>query len=951
MRTVVRALALCAAAISLACSGGSGRDQPGRRATVDAARSSLTASPSSRVVANGSAAATVIATARDASGSAIAGSVAVFAVAGLDADFSSSTATTGPDGSASVTLTALHKGAKVVSVVVDGVPVTQQATVEFISPAPSATGALKVSVDAPAVQLQPSLAYDASGNAVAVWIEDIGGGTARMLWARYTAGTTSWSDAAELVPFLNGAPAQAVVASNGTGFMVLYQIGSAVRALPSSGTGWGTAVTLTTGQTLSPVALASNGNGYAAVWSEGSGGPRSIFANVFDGTSWKNDAGGNPVSTLLEGASGDATTPVVASDGAGYATAWLQYDGTTTSVFASTWNGTSWSATPALLETSDGYAQMPSIAGNSTGYAVAWAQTDTLNQNYRVYANLFNGSWQGATLLESTTEYCFHPVVVAKPGGGGNSFAVVWNAGWSNGQIRAAVRQAGTWQAALVAAGAQAQMPPAAVFDGSAFRAAWTVDGQQQLRSSAWGGTAWQASERLDAATGTVGVPAALAPAGASVAAIFPQKDASGASRILVATRNSSWSTPVDLLKTTFRKSTDSFGQLATNDRGETLAVWQTYRSGFPQVMGRVNRDGLWEDPVLIGMGEQPSMATDGSGFLVAWVSATDWGVHARRWSDGWGAEAVLSPPSGGDQPVVASDGTGYAVAYASYSNGWTIQLARFDGAAWVDDGAGGVAALRVDADGSALTPRIGSNGSGYCVAWLSSASFPQRVLARVLEGSAWVGPPEPLHDSTATPAQAPVLASDGAGYGVAMSLWTAGTSHVYVNRFVGSSWQTSGPSPDPTLVETFVESSGFASLASNGTGYAVAWRQESPGGSSSFAVAAVFDGNAWQPPSVLSPASWGVGEVRIGSDGLGYAASWGDVSVPAVYLDRWAAGSWLVDGGGAPAPITIDSGGGKGGSPNQVVSNGNGYAVVWDQPDDLPTYWDTPEIWARLGL
>ena len=135
--SIVAVVGFLLAACGSGGSGGSAETPPG---PVDAARSTLAAAPSS-AIANGSAAVTLTATARDASGVALRDRVVAFTVGGSGNLLSAATATTSAAGAASVTLASTRAEAKVVSVVIDGVAVTQRATATF-GPGPATALAL-----------------------------------------------------------------------------------------------------------------------------------------------------------------------------------------------------------------------------------------------------------------------------------------------------------------------------------------------------------------------------------------------------------------------------------------------------------------------------------------------------------------------------------------------------------------------------------------------------------------------------------------------------------------------------------------------------------------------------------------------------------------------------------------------------------------------------------------
>lgn len=163
MARTLRLSTVVLAALVAACSSDPERTPP--PPTVDADRSTLEAAPGT-ATADGVSTVTLIATARSASGAAIAGRVATFEVTGSDNTLSAASATTDAGGVASVTLTSTRAEAKSASVVVDGVAVRQVATATF-GPGPAATLSL-AGVPSTATAGQPAAvtvtATDSHGN-------------------------------------------------------------------------------------------------------------------------------------------------------------------------------------------------------------------------------------------------------------------------------------------------------------------------------------------------------------------------------------------------------------------------------------------------------------------------------------------------------------------------------------------------------------------------------------------------------------------------------------------------------------------------------------------------------------------------------------------------------------------------------------------------------------------
>jgi Bacterial Ig-like domain (group 1)/Invasin, domain 3 len=129
---LIAPLAMSMAAL-LACGGA---PAGGTRNSADAARSTLTAAPSS-LAADGIASATLAVVARDVSGSALPGRTVSFAVSGSGNALSAVRPVTDAEGRASVTLTSTRAEAKSVTATLDQVELAP-AAVTFVVGAPSA---------------------------------------------------------------------------------------------------------------------------------------------------------------------------------------------------------------------------------------------------------------------------------------------------------------------------------------------------------------------------------------------------------------------------------------------------------------------------------------------------------------------------------------------------------------------------------------------------------------------------------------------------------------------------------------------------------------------------------------------------------------------------------------------------------------------------------------------
>jgi hypothetical protein len=280
----------------------------------------------------------------------------------------------------------------------------------------------------------PKVAFDASGNGMMVWYQFDGLNTS--IWAsRFTNATQIWSAATliETSSAGNAVAPQVAFDASGNALAVWHQSDGTRDNIWANrfnaGTGlWGTAELIETnnaGGASSPqIAFDASGNALA-VWDQSDGTRDNIWANRYNGSTglWGTAA-------LIENiATGNAGDPQPAFDGAGNAfVVWQQSDGTRNNIWANRYNATTglW-GTPGLLESDNtGPANFPQIAMDSSGFAWAvWQQSDGTRTN--IWANRYNafaGTWGVATLLENETGTAFAPQLAMNASG---NTMVVWS--------------------------------------------------------------------------------------------------------------------------------------------------------------------------------------------------------------------------------------------------------------------------------------------------------------------------------------------------------------------------------------------------------------------------------------------------------------------------------------------------------------------------------------------
>jgi hypothetical protein len=280
------------------------------------------------------------------------------------------------------------------------------------------------------------LAMDASGTAIAVWVQGNG------IWSnRYVPGT-GWGVATPISSGTGGAEApQVTMGGSGTATAVWHQWDGAQNSIYANryvlGTGWGTATIIKTGAGQAQVAMDASGNAIA-VWPESLGAIWNIYANRYIlGTGWG-------METLIQTTSGDAYLPQVAMDNNGDAIAvWAQYDAQS-SIYANRYvPGTGW-GTATYFDTGSSWDYVPQVAVADSGAAmVVWTgHTGTvLDNSFRVYlcANRYipGSGWETPSVIWSKSSLVVvSPQVVMDVDG---KAVVVWNetasAGGSYGAV------------------------------------------------------------------------------------------------------------------------------------------------------------------------------------------------------------------------------------------------------------------------------------------------------------------------------------------------------------------------------------------------------------------------------------------------------------------------------------------------------------------------------------
>jgi len=275
----------------------------------------------------------------------------------------------------------------------------------------------------------PQIAIDANGNALAIWAQY--DGTRHNIWSnRYTAGT-GWGTAV-MVERHDGRGAyfpQIAFDAGGNALAVWLQDNATSESIRASrytaGAGWGAATLIANqnddGYMDEPrIAIDAHGNALAA-WVQSDGTLQSLWASRYTA------AGGWGAAALIESNdAGDAISPQIAIDANGNALAvWHLFDGTTQSTWANRYTaGTGWGAAARIESGNAGDAFGAQIAIDAAGNALAvWAQSD--GTRFNIWANRYTvgAGWGTAALIESDNGGAAHEPHLAIDANG-NALAV-----------------------------------------------------------------------------------------------------------------------------------------------------------------------------------------------------------------------------------------------------------------------------------------------------------------------------------------------------------------------------------------------------------------------------------------------------------------------------------------------------------------------------------------------
>jgi len=298
------------------------------------------------------------------------------------------------------------------------------------TPVPPAWGtATLIGVDNTGGALNPQIAMDASGNALAVWEQSDGAVTPvySIMANSYSAATGLWG-LATLIENNTGDTFNPQIAMDASGNALAVwgqwdgNISNVMSNHYSAATGlWGTATLIGAINTLEiftpQIAIDASGNALTP-WEQYDGSVSNIMSNHYSALT---EAWGT--ASLIEENVGDVLAPQIAMDAAGNATAvWMQWwGGGASDIIANHYTAATglWGTAEPIETDNTRNAFNPQIAMDAAGNALAlWYQDD--GTVYNIMSNHYSattGLWGAAEVIENNAENAFTPQIAMDANG------------------------------------------------------------------------------------------------------------------------------------------------------------------------------------------------------------------------------------------------------------------------------------------------------------------------------------------------------------------------------------------------------------------------------------------------------------------------------------------------------------------------------------------------------
>ncbi|HEV7609219.1 MAG TPA: hypothetical protein VGO61_17895 [Steroidobacteraceae bacterium] len=836
----------------------------------------------------------------------------------------------------------------------------------------------------------PKVAFDANGNAFALWNADITSGkdSRDITVRRYDRATNTWG--AEIVIDTGGATQTARVSqlavdevgnalvawsqSDGAGTYSVY----ASRYTVASNTWSATpdllenlSTTAEAEQTASLAVAITSATAAAVSWVQSDGSFNTTYVSRWNGTAWS-------AAAAVESAANNTTQTTLSMDTAGNViVTWVQPNASAVdTIYANRFDATAgtWSG-PQALSAAGVISARPQIAMDFAGNAFAvWIQgTDLVGRRYDKASN----AWQGTQTFDTGANPVQSPSLAMDRQSGAGIVAWLQNDGTADSVHSRRFTGTGTslnGTVDLLETGNQVVVPVwqqstgslATAMRGSQAVVMWCqearLDGRNypfDVMAARFNGSAWQAPEFLSNAVGLgSGFFTSIAiDAQGNIGAIYDQFYGDSGVYFTRYSAPSAWSGPNSLSDPAKQSY---FSKTATDANGNIFTTWITAAPNNTSVNVMVRRydrgTNTWGAAVTLStlgsalaLGETQISVDEYGNAIVVWQADYSSGVralYANRFSavtGAWGAQELIQ---NGTQPVDILRPGGFAVQMSggnaviawlqkngSVSDVW---VARYAAGAFVapvslESGAGNAYYV------SATIDKAGNIG----VAWQQTDTTlaVERVYTNrfTASSSTWSGATTLSGTAAAT---APQIGYDAAGNGIA--IWSQGND-VFANRYDATAgWGTAA------AIDNVTGAAESTTLTVDRQGNAIAaWIQTDAGGIKSLYAARYTLGSGWSAAALLETSNLvvrtnpGTAAVVVATAIHGnYAAvTWlqktpaGDpnnlVSTEA-WVNRWNGSAW------SGAEMVSQSAGINGFDPSVAVDQQGDTTVTYSRYSDL---------------
>lgn len=926
--------------------------------------------------------------------------------------------------------------------------------ISFENPGPDGVAtSINGDLETAANQNIPVIEFNDAGVGISVWQVELSTGM-KVLYSLYDPLSRTWSDETILYygSYLDDRSNISLLkdiqlATNGTGFVITWSDSREVYVKqyePAAIPQWSDVINLSTSvdsRISSSPKISSNGAEYVVTWVRN----RQVVASMSSGMGWSAVPviiGDVVQSATLTGFSFGGLETI--SDGQGFLISWIvtesEFDQGVNISHAYTSIYTSpggWGSIVEINETNlDSAVRALKLAANTNGYLVTWwTQLDLqgpfigkanvyhvnaiggpqwlgenavtgqvvsvqdfspvasktgfvivwrnwVNQLVNVAANTFSFSglvgWQGPIQISPVAGNTFARLFDVASNGAG--YMVVWLDRINNASraynLSAREFDGVLWdtEPAVLATTDNALIKsPVIHSNGTDYTAMWKQEVVGQLNTQDiyakhfMPGMGWSSAEVVEAGVVEPEFPVSnidqisISSAGSLYFAYWIDISGDKANNPTVKMFDVSWSESQKLSKGKHLESSN-LPTIISNGDGQLLSIWLHSVDSFTRVFASIRSGGLWSNPVRIDQDEKRflnragwssgqesrfyNVAANGSTFMVVWDHRDN--LYSRVFDgQGWSTEPVQvnDKDLGGSGPSIVPFGDGYIVAWSQYdttNNKIIVYSAIYNNGVWTQQVVADINLQDVFANTTVFNPRVISNNKGdYIVVWSTkNLGGVYQIYSRTNVDGQWLNQGTLVHDTASQNLTA--IQSVANSSGKFMLAWYQQSSLTQDSGIYVSTTNTVDYAWSSARLLQQSGSVQNPELVSGGENFAIIWRKFDS------VVASINENDNWTPNTLLSFGSGSQlnGSVSLSSNGNGYAVVWqeqGSTGKTGTYISRNDGAGWSN-----ALPISALTEQQQAYNPSICVYNNN-YAVAWVQSDSSvdPVFTNA---WAKAG-